>query len=54
MNEMNFNPYGFIAPQTKQEYIALLDEAIRMGQELSAMWDDAFDLSYQKGAAAAA
>lgn len=51
MNEMNFNPYGFIAPKTKQEYIALLDEAIRMGKELNAMWDEAFDLTQKQATA---
>jgi hypothetical protein len=44
---MNFNLTGFIAPKTKQEYIALLDEAIRMGDELSDMWADAFDAAKQ-------
>ncbi len=46
MNKMNFNPYGFIAPNNKQEYIALLDEALRMGKELNTMWKDAFDYTH--------
>lgn len=42
MFETNFNPNGFIAPKTKQEYIALLDEAIRMADELADMWSATF------------
>ncbi|WP_374697277.1 hypothetical protein LQZ44_11900 [Alcaligenes nematophilus] len=45
---MNFNPYGFIAPKTKQEYIALLDEAILMGQELNRMWETSFSYAQQE------
>lgn len=41
MTNMKFNPYGFIAPKTKQDYIALLDEAIRMSDELASMWNEA-------------
>ena len=42
MEKMNFNPYGFIAPKNRQEYIALLDEALHMAQEVNSMWKDAF------------
>lgn len=42
MVEMNFNTHAFVAPKNKQEYIALLDEAIRMGKELNEMWKEAF------------
>lgn len=42
MEKMKFDPNGFIAPKTKQDYIALLDEAIRMSKELNAMWERAF------------
>ncbi|MFC3863710.1 hypothetical protein [Alcaligenes aquatilis] len=45
---MNFNLNGFIAPKTKQEYIALLDEAILMGQELNKMWETSFSYTRQK------
>jgi hypothetical protein len=30
-----FNPYAFIKPSTKREYLALLDEAIRMVDEFN-------------------
>jgi uncharacterized membrane protein YebE (DUF533 family) len=30
-----FNPYAMIKPSTEQEYLALLDEAIRMVDELN-------------------
>lgn len=43
MKEMKFNPYGFIAPKTKQEYIALLDEAILMADDIAAQWDAIFN-----------
>jgi hypothetical protein len=33
--EMNFNIYGFAAPRSKAEYAALLDEALRIADELS-------------------
>ena len=39
MNELNFNIYGFARPTTAAEFSALLDEAIRMGDELEAMID---------------
>ena len=42
MKDMNFDVRGFIAPKTKQDYIALLDEAIEMGKNLNAMWERAF------------
>lgn len=44
MPDFNFNPYAFSAPRNKDEYIALLDEAIRMGKELNAMWEEVFSL----------
>ncbi len=44
MNTMKFDPYGFIAPKTRQDYIALLDEAIQMGKNLNDMWEQAFKL----------
>ena len=33
------NIYAFVRPSTKAEYIALLDEAIRMAQELHGLTD---------------
>lgn len=42
MADLNFNPYAFIAPRTKAEFVALLDEAILMGQQLNTMLDEAF------------
>jgi len=40
--KQTFDPYAFVAPQTKADYIALLDEAILMAHELGAMWDGLF------------
>lgn len=47
MEMMKFDPYGFIAPKTKQDYIALLDEAIEMGKTLNGMWEQAFRATKQ-------
>ncbi len=33
----------FSAPKSKAEYLALLDEAIRMARELQSMWAQAFE-----------
>lgn len=41
MNELNFNLYAYSRPQNEREFLALLDEAIRMGEELHAMLDHA-------------
>ena len=34
MNDLKFNIYAFAAPSSKAEYSALLDEALRMMDEL--------------------
>ena len=39
VNDLNFNIHAFTHPSTGAEYSALLDEAIRMGEELEAMID---------------
>lgn len=39
MNELKFNIYGFARPTTKAEVSALLDEAIRVGDEIEAQID---------------
>ncbi len=39
MNDLNFNIYAFTAPATRAEYIGLLDEALRLADELSEMID---------------
>ena len=39
MNDLNFNIYTFTAPATRAEYIGLLDEALRLADELSEMVD---------------
>lgn len=43
LDEMNFNPYAFVAPKTKAEYLELLKEASRMideiDQNFQAIWD---------------
>ena len=39
MNELKFNIYGFIAPRTRSEYIALLDEALRLADDLNDQLD---------------
>lgn len=36
---------NFPQPQTKQDYMDLLDESIRMGKTLNQMWSNAFRLS---------
>ena len=40
MTELNFNIYGFARPSTAAEVSALLDEAIRVGDELEAQIDE--------------
>lgn len=42
---MNFNPYAFVSPSNRAEYIELLDEAVMMAEELSELWDQVFDAS---------
>ena len=34
MNDLKFNIYAFVAPSTRAEYVALLDEALRLADEL--------------------
>jgi hypothetical protein len=34
MKNLNFNIYGFIAPQTKAEYASLLQEALLIADDL--------------------
>jgi hypothetical protein len=38
--DLGFNPYAFVRPQTPEEYSALLDEALRMAEELEEMIDE--------------
>lgn len=40
---MNFNPSAFINPTSKADYIKLLDEALRMVDDLGEQWDQIFD-----------
>lgn len=40
VSDLNFNIYAFVKPTTRAEYSALLDEALRMGEELEQMIDD--------------
>ncbi|MCF8154861.1 MAG: hypothetical protein K9K35_02550 [Rhodoferax sp.] len=35
MKELNFNIYALAAPKSPTEYIAVLDEAIRMANDLA-------------------
>ena len=44
MKELNFNIYALAAPKSPTEYIAVLDEAIRMANDQSEQIaaDDAF------------
>ena len=39
MKELKFNIYGFTAPQTRAEYIALLDEAMCIADDLNEQLD---------------
>ena len=39
MKDLNFNIYAFARPTTKAEFSALLDEAIRVGDEIEAQID---------------
>lgn len=39
MSDLTFNLTAFLAPTNQREYIALLDEAIRIGEDLSAQID---------------
>lgn len=54
MKDLNFNIYGLAAPKTPLEYIALLDEAIRMADEMAdqIVRDDAFLERHDVAAAA--
>jgi hypothetical protein len=42
LDRMDFNPYAFVAPTTPQEYMALLDEGIRLMEQLNQQMDDTF------------
>ena len=39
MTDLKFNIYGFTKPTNKAEYIALLEEALRIQSELSCQID---------------
>ncbi|ARV19160.1 hypothetical protein AEP_02233 [Curvibacter sp. AEP1-3] len=39
MKDLNFNIYALAAPSTPSEYMALLDEALRMANELNEQID---------------
>ena len=41
--DLGFNPYAFVNPRTKEEYSALLDEALRMAKGLEEMVDQISD-----------
>jgi hypothetical protein len=41
--DLGFNPYAFVNPRTKEEYSALLDEALRMAEDLEEMIDQISD-----------
>jgi hypothetical protein len=40
VSDLKFNIYAFVKPTTRQEYSALLDEAVRMAEELEQMVDN--------------
>lgn len=40
MDDLKFNIYAFVAPKTRLEYLALLNEALRIAQELSDQIDE--------------
>ena len=40
MDDLKFNIYAFVAPTTRTEYLALLNEAIRIIDELSDQVDE--------------
>lgn len=40
VSDLNFNIYAFVKPTTREEYSALLDEALRMAEQLEQMVDD--------------
>lgn len=42
MDDLKFNIYAFANPTTEAEYIALLDEAIRMIVDLEDDWNNIF------------
>jgi hypothetical protein len=50
--EMKFNLQAMAAPATKQEYIALLDEALRVVDELTALTFEGTRLMEQQASAA--
>jgi hypothetical protein len=39
MRNLNFNIYALAAPKTPAEYLAVLDEALRMADDLGAQID---------------
>lgn len=39
MENLNFNIYGLANPKTPTEYIALLDEALRLADEIGCLLD---------------
>jgi hypothetical protein len=45
MKDIKFNIYGYTAPQTRAEYIALLDEALRLADDLGEQLDCIGDLA---------
>lgn len=47
MKDLNFNIYAFVKPSTKEEYSSLLDEAIRLADELEEQIEN-LDISYIK------
>lgn len=42
MDDLKFNIYAFVKPSTEAEYIALLDEAILMVDDLGEQLDNLF------------
>lgn len=49
--ELKFNIYGFTAPQTRAECTALLDEALRLADELNEQLDRIGKLAAEHAAA---
>jgi len=40
MNDLNFDIYAMVSPKNKTDYIALLDEALLMADQLHEMLDE--------------